>query len=56
MNVRRSCYNVAVNADRFFNTWYCINEIMGDGHDAVYLDNQEAYGAGMVLDTVEECG
>ena len=27
---------------------------MGDGHDAVDLDNQEAYGAGMVLDKVEK--
>jgi hypothetical protein len=27
---------------------------MGDGHDAVDLDNQETYGAGVVLDKVEE--
>lgn len=27
---------------------------MEDGHDAVDLDNQEAYGPGMVLDKVEE--
>jgi hypothetical protein len=27
---------------------------MGDGHDAVDLDNQEAYGAGMVLDKMEK--
>lgn len=28
--------------------------VWGDGHDAVALDNQETYGAGMVLDKVEE--
>lgn len=27
---------------------------IGDGNEAVDLDNQEAYGAGMVLDKVEE--
>jgi len=27
---------------------------MGGGRDAVDLDNQETYGAGMVLDKVEE--
>lgn len=27
---------------------------MGDGHDAVDLDNQETYSAGMVLDKVKE--
>ena len=29
---------------------------MGDRHDAVDLDNQEADGPGMVLDKVEERG
>jgi len=54
MNLRRSCYNVAINANRSFNSWYWINRFMGDRHDAVDLDNQETYGAGVVLDKVEE--
>jgi hypothetical protein len=54
MNLRRSCYNVAVNANRSFNSCYWIKGFMGDRHDAVDLDNQEADGPGMVLDKVEE--
>lgn len=54
MSLRRSCYNVAVNANRSFNSCYWIKGFMGDRHDAVDLDNQEADGPGMVLDKVEE--
>jgi hypothetical protein len=54
MNLRHSCYNAAVNANRSFNSCYWIKGFMGDRHDAVDLDNQEADGSGMVLDKMEE--